>query len=237
MVKRSLSTKKYILAFFLTLVVFSGGIVVGLVLENARLQDAKQITLNEKVNLQSLQLQQNYIDSGLADCDALNKVLEVNINELTKKMGLVIDYEKKSFFNEDEFNLQLREYFLTEIQFLLASQEIDSKCKKDNVKIIYFYDESDSNTQGKILDYLKKVFNEEILVFSFNSEFNEEPMINILLTSYNIEQFPAVVIEENVFQGHTSVEKLMVTICKEMEKAKTNIPSKCKTILEKLSLD
>ncbi|MBT4804543.1 hypothetical protein HON71_00035, partial [Candidatus Woesearchaeota archaeon] len=162
MVERKLSTKKYLIAFVLTIIIFCGGILVGSLLENAQLKDAKQITLNEKVNLQSLQLQQSYMESGLADCKTLNKILETNIDELTKKMGIVIDYEKQSFFNEDEFNLQLRDYFLTEIQFLLTSQEIDKTCAKDSIKVIYFYDESAADTQGQILDYLKKVFGSEV---------------------------------------------------------------------------
>lgn len=232
MVERKLSTKKYLIAFVLTIIIFCGGILVGSLLENAQLKDAKQITLNEKVNLQSLQLQQSYIESGLADCKTLNKILETNIDELTKKMGIVIDYEKQSFFNEDEFNLQLRDYFLTEIQFLLTSQEIDKTCAKDSIKVIYFYDESAADTQGQILDYLKKVFGSEVLVFSFNSGFNQEPMINVLLTSYKIEKFPAVVVDDQVFQGHTSVEVLMKTICNEINGIKGEMPKKCQTLFK-----
>src|SRR3989338_2762619 len=138
-VERKVSTGKYFVAFILTIVVFAAGVVVGIILESARLADAEQITLEEKVNLRSLQLQQNYIESGIADCNALNQILEVNINELTRKMEIVNEYEQNAVFNEEKFQLQLRDYFLTEVQFLLVSQEIDQKCTKDNIKILYFY--------------------------------------------------------------------------------------------------
>lgn len=227
MTKRKLSIRKYLLALILTLAVFSGGVILGMVLENVRLADAEQITLNEKVNLQSLQLQQRYIESGLADCASLNKVLEANIAELAKKMAVIIDYDKMSVFSEKKFNLQLREYFLTEIQFLLTAQEIDNICQKDNVKIIYFYNEDENDIQGKILDYLKKLFGGKVLVFSFNSAFQQEPMINILLTSYGINQFPAVVVEDKVFQGQTSVKELMKAICEEFKEINNQIPEEC----------
>lgn len=226
-VERKVSTTKYFLAFILTIVVFSGGVVVGIVLESARLADAEQITLEEKVNLRSLQLQQNYIESGIADCNALNLILEVNINELTRKMEIVNEYEKNALFNEEKFNLQLRDYFLTEVQFLLVSQEIDQKCSKDNLKIIYFYDENKFNTQGDVLDYVRKLFNGKVLVFSFNSAFDKEPLIKTLLTSYNITQFPSVVVEHEVFQGHTSVETLLNTVCRDFTSWGKKVPPEC----------
>lgn len=225
--ERKLSLKKYLLAFILTILVFSGGVVIGIVLENARLNDSKQTALNEKVSLQSLQMQQKYMDIGITDCKALNKILEANLNELAKKMAMVIDYEKKSFFNEDEFQLQLREYFLTEMQYLFTAQEIDKKCKKDNIKIVYFYDESKFDTQGTILGYLKNIFGDKILIFSFNSAFSEEPMINILLTSYKIKEFPALVVDEKVMQGHQEVDVLLKVICEKF-KMMGNVPEECK---------
>ncbi|MBI2662628.1 hypothetical protein HYX11_04175 [Candidatus Woesearchaeota archaeon] len=225
--ERKLSGKKYLLAFILTIIIFSGGILIGIIIENARLENAKQSTLSEKVGLLSLQLQQRYIDSGIADCKSLNKILDTNLNELGKKMGIIIDYEKKSFFNQEEFDLQLRDYFLTEIQYFLLSQEIDRKCSQDNLKILYFYDENKYDTQGSILGYLKNKFGENILIFSFNSKFKEEPMINLLLTSYKINQFPSIVIENEILLGHQEIEELQKTICGDLQRIGKNLAEEC----------
>ncbi len=223
---RQISTKKYALALVITIIIFSIGILVGTTLENARVDDSRQLTLKEKLNLRSLQLQESYIDSGLANCNTLNSILESNINELSKKGATIINYQKDSIFNEEDFKLQLRDYFLTELQFLLISQEIDQKCEKDSIKIIYFYNEDAKDNQGIILDYLKKKFKEKILVFSFNSDF-AEPMISILIQSHNITQFPSVVIEDKVFQGHTKVGTLMKNICNELKKSNEPLPEDC----------
>ncbi len=226
-VERKTSVKKYLLAFFLTLLVFSGGIVVGIVLENVRLSSAEQITLREKVNLRSLQLQHDYIGSGITDCKTLHTILENNINELGKKVGIIIEYEKKSVFSQEEFNLQLQDYFLTEIQFYLLARKIDQKCPQDNVKILYFYNENKDDTQGNILNYMKKRFGSKLLVFSLDSGFTQEPMIGTLLTYYNITQFPAVVIEEKTFQGLRNSDQLMKDICREFKKMETDMPKDC----------
>ena len=224
---RKLSVKKYGLALLLTIIVFLGGISIGVLIENLRLADANQSSLREKVGLRSLQLQQRYIDSGLADCESLNRILENNINELTKKMAIVVEYDKGSWVNPEEFHLQLRDYFLTEIQFLLISQEIDEKCSKENIKIIYFYDENEQDTQGDILDYLKKLFGSRVLVFSLNSAFNEEPMIDVLLSSYNITSFPSVIVDDKVFHGHTPVKELHQAICAEFKEIDGKLPEQC----------
>ncbi len=229
-VERKVSTKKYLLAFVLTLIIFSGGILVGVLLENARLDSSQQITLKEKVNLRSLQLQQNYIDTGIADCKTLHTIIENNIDELSKKMEVITAYEQRAVFNQEEFNLQLQDYFLTEIQFYFISQDIDKKCEPESVKVIYFYDENADDTQGDILRYLKKKFGSKLLVFSLNSGFVQEPMIKTLLTSYKITQYPSVVIGDKVFQGHKNVKETMELICNEFIDLNIEEPKECKII-------
>ena len=225
--KRKVSAKKYLLAFILTLIVFAGGIFIGLLFENMRLNHSKQTILSEKVALQSLQLQQKYIDSGLADCKSLNQLIDTNTNELGRKMAEVVDYEQKSVFSEEEFELQLQDYFLTQIQFLLIAQEIDKKCAKDSVKIVYFFDENKYDTQGDILAYIKKTFGSRVLIFALNSNFKQEPMINILLTSYKIAAFPSVVVEDKVYQEHIPLEKMMKIVCAEFRKMGSDVPEEC----------
>jgi len=229
--ERKVSSKKYALALILTMVVFSIGIFVGMFFEDLRLNNSEKMILEEKANLQSLQLQQKYIGNGLADCETLNKVLESNTYQLTKKMGKVIGYNKNAVFNQEELRLQVQDYFLTEIQFMLLSQDIDKKCSQDNLKIIYFYNENEFDTQGQILDYIKKIFGERVLIFSFDSNFKDEPLIDILLTSHKIKEFPSVVIENSVFQGHTTTEELMKNICEKLENLEKLLPKKCSTIL------
>jgi len=224
--ERKISSKKYLIAFILTLLVFSGGVILGFTLDNVRLEDSKQIALKEKVNLRSIQLQQQYIDSGQADCKTLNKVLEENINQLGLKMETVQEYDKNSVFNQEEFDLQLQDYFLTEIQFLLTSQEIDLKCSRDSVKVVYFYDENNQDTQGDILAYLKKKFGSKLLVFSFDSTFQHEPMIPILLSSHKITEYPSLVINGKTYSGHQPVKQLISTICEEFEKM-GDVPEEC----------
>ncbi|MBT4538809.1 hypothetical protein HOI26_05785 [Candidatus Woesearchaeota archaeon] len=224
---RKVSTKKYLLAFILTIIIFTGGIFIGILLEDARLNSSEQTILNEKITLRSLQLQQEYIESGLADCGTLQQVLDSNINELGKKVAQVIEYDKKSVFNQDEFELQLQDYFLTQMQFLFLANEVDQQCPQDSVKVLYFYDENQFDTQGNILDYLRKLFGDNVLVFSFDSTFRQEPMISVLMNSYDIKEFPSVVVGDTVLQGHSTVEVLIEELCDEFKRIDSKLPDQC----------
>ena len=75
---------------------------------------------------------------------------------------------------------------------------------------------------------MKDLFGDKVLIFSFDSGFKEEPMINMLLSSYGISTFPAVIVEDKVFQEHTAVKPLMKTICDEFTKLGTDIPKECR---------
>lgn len=227
MSQRKVSVKKYALAFVLTIIVFCGGIFVGIMLEDARLGDAEQTILHEKVSLRSLQLQQEYISSGLADCSTLQQVLDTKIDELGRKVAQVIEYDKKAVFNQNEFDLQLQDYFLTQMQFFLLAKQVDQQCPKDSIKVLYFYDQNQYDTQGNILDYLRKLFDGRVLIFSFDSNFNQEPMISVLINSYSIEEFPSIVMGEKVFQGHTDVEILRQELCQQFKVLDGRLPEAC----------
>ena len=213
---RKFSKKKYLAAFVITLLVFTLGLLLGSLIENAQVKDSRAIILQEKANLQSLQLQQKYIETGEVSCEVLEGIITHNIDNLGDKISHIESYSKRGIFNDKEFRMSLREYFLTEIQFLITLEQIEQECGKKVVKILYFYDDEPTN-QGAILDYLKRKFGSEILIFSFDSNFNEEPMINILMRSYNVTEFPSVVIDGNLFSGETSLERLMPKVNEGLE--------------------
>ena len=57
----------------------------------------------------------------------------------------------------------LRDYFLTEIRYILLAKKLESSCPSDNVRVIYFYSEQDGvDYQGYVLDFMKKLY---IIIF------------------------------------------------------------------------
>ena len=211
--KRRVTHKLYLFAFVVTVLIFSLGLTIGLVIEKERLNEVDKLSLAQQVDLKSLQLQQSYIESEAANCEALNEILEANIADLSEATSQIVDYTKKSVSDEELFELQLREYFLTEIQFLLVSNEIKEECYSDAVTMIYFYDDNEYDVQGDVLGYLKNKFGNKLLVFSFDSNFEEEPMIEVMMKAYNVTEFPTVIANEIPFYGGADAEELTEFIC------------------------
>jgi len=213
---RTFSVWLYIVAFVLTVVVFSFGLTLGLLIEKERLQAVDQINVQQEIDVKSLQLQQIYLNTGEVNCEALNTILEANINEVSDSMEKVVSYNKNSLIDSDLFSLQLRDYFLTEIRFLLLSSEIQQKCPSDAVTVIYFYDEDQGDTQGDVLNYLKEIFGQKLLVFSFDSNFKQEPLIDVLLQSYNVTVFPTVIVDGMPYYGGITADELKDYICEQL---------------------
>jgi len=214
---RKVNWKIYVFSLIVTIMIFVLGLSIGLVIEKERLQAVEEINLDQNVKMKSLQLQQFYLESGDVNCEAMNNLFEVNMQELSESMNRVIEYNKKSLIDSSLFEYQLRDYFLTEIQFLLFSSEIEKSCGMDAVTVVYFYDESQQDVQGDVLDYLKKIFGQEMLVFSFDSTFKEEPMIDVLISSYGVETFPAVIVNGEKFEGGVGAGELKEYICSEFK--------------------
>jgi len=223
--KRKVSLKKYLSALIITILIFSLGSIFGIYLEGERFSYSEAINLEQKIELSSLQMQQLFISTLNPDlkCDGLTKLFESSLSHLDNSMNNMIDFQKKASFDQEKFNLNLREYYLTEIRYLLLSKQIKEKCPSESVEIIYFYSDNKLNVQGFILDSIKKEFGRNVLIFSFNSDFKQEPMIEVLLTSYNVSQFPAVIIGKTKFEGDTVKSELINEICNHL----TNHP-KCK---------
>ncbi len=226
---RPAKKNRYLIALILTIIIFTLGIIIGLFIEKLRLEQTENSMLHEKVNLQSLQLQQNFIASGNVDCTTLHEILDANIDELTRKGGIVQEFEKSAILDKDKFNLQHRDYFLTEIQYYLITKEIEKKCPKDSINVLYFYDSNKYETQGDILGYLKKIYKERLLVFSLNAEFEQEPMINVLITAHNITSYPAIVVDDELFSGHYSLKEVETILCNKFGSFSAPSPTACST--------
>ncbi|MFH1971855.1 MAG: hypothetical protein ABIJ18_00070 [archaeon] len=214
---RKISWKLYVFSLVVTIMIFVFGLSIGLVIEKERLQAVEEINLEQSIQMKSLQLQQFYLESGSVNCEAMNELFDVNMQGLFDSMNRVIEYNKKALIDSSLFEYQLRDYFLTEIQFLLFSDELDKQCGMDSVTVIYFYDENEQDVQGEVLDYLKKIFEERMLVFSFDSNFKEEPMIDVLMTSYDVTTFPTVIVNGKKFENGVGSDELKDYICSEFK--------------------
>ncbi len=213
--RRQFFWKRHILAFFITLLIFSVGILLGSKLTSDRIEFTKTDIERQQVEYESLQMQLLYLTGQEGkNCEVLLNTLERNIYDLENSRIKLENYIQGQ--EGGDYKTIKRDYMLTEIRYWLLANEAKEVCPNDLATVLYFYETTDScfdcSAQGYILTYLKSIFGEKLLVFSLDVNFNE-PMVQILKENYEIEKLPTVLVGEKIFTGLTKKEELINELC------------------------
>lgn len=233
-VKREINIKRYLMAGVLTLLIFTVGLLLGVVFENYRVQSLQKESQIQEINFKSNQLSYVYL-SSLADqntsCIALKISLEKSIKDLSKSLETIENYKQGSNFNDQEYEILSRRYLLDNLNYWILSKKTTDTCSYNTVNLLYFYDSNCEicPNQGIILTYYKKKLGDNLLVFPINTNFvKEEPMIKLLLTVYNVTEYPSIVIDDKVYKGIVSQEELHGILCEKYNMT----PTECEGLLD-----
>ncbi len=198
---RNLSKDKYVIAGAITTGVFLLGLFLGLAIEGKRVNYIESISRRQNLDFSSLQLQYAFIDqlSQEKNCLAVQKTFEQNINNLESTRIRLENFDRDAKLNKNEFDLLKNEYMLAQIRYWLLAERTRKLCETDVVSILYFFSDEkdcpDCDRQAFVLTYLKKKFKDKLLIFSFDSKYELEPMIPLLKKTFNITKYPTIVIE------------------------------------------
>lgn len=231
--KRSISTKRYVLALVFTLLIFIPGLLLGIMLDNARAKTLEQESQLQEINFRSNQLSYAYITSlenNTASCVALKASLETSIKDLSKSLDTIENYKKDSKFNTEDFEILSRRYVLDNLNYWLLSKKTKELCGYDTVNVLYFFNSACENCpdQGIILTYFKKKMEDKLLVFPINTDIvDDEQMISLLVKVYNVTEYPSIVIDDSMHKGIVSTEEFQKILCEEYSLNETE----CSTLI------
>lgn len=220
---RKVSTEKYIIAAIITIGIFLFGLLLGLVIEGKRVAYIESVSKQQNLEYSSLQLQYAFMDqlSKEENCDAVSRTFEDNIKNLESTRKRLEEFGQDSSLNKEDFNLLKREYVLAQVRYWLLARRTKELCQKEIATILYFYSDDkecpDCNKQAFVLTYLKKLFQDKLLIFSFDTKQQDEPMIPILKHTYNITKYPSLVIGGGKFEGMMDKEMVLREICRYYE--------------------
>lgn len=219
MVKRKMSWEKYLIALLMTALIFFSGLMLGLVVENKRAEYIQERTRREQLDFSSLQLQYRFVDlfSKENNCDALSKTFDENIKQLEKSREKLESYKKEATLNEKDFNLLKREYIMAQVRYWILAKRTRDVCNFEYSTVLYFFGPSQDcslcDEQAFILTYLKKKLGMKILNFAFDATYNEEPLINLLVDVYEVENLPTLVINGKVHDKFMSKDDILKEVC------------------------
>ena len=221
-VKRAISTDKYIIAGVFTLLLFVLGVALGVLLDNQRLQWLEHTNKQQELDFKSLQFQYLYLTS-LGDennsCPVLQATLQKTISDLSSSLDKFQSFKSNTQLNSVEYQLVGRRYLIDNLNYWLFAHKSKQACGLDVLSILYFYTEKCDicPDQGVILTYFKNVFGDKLLVFPIDAEFaSEEPMVKLLLSRFNITTYPTLIIDDKKYPGIVSPAVLRELICREL---------------------
>jgi len=236
-VTRKISRNKYLFAFLITLIVFSLGLLLGLVIENKRVKYIELQDETQKQDINSLQLQYQIIDAfgEEKNCEAIQKTFEINAQNLENLRDKLEKYQANANLNKKDFDLLKREYTLAQIKFWLITKKTKSMCNIDAATIFYFYADAKNCTkcqdQAVVLTYLKDKFGSNLLTFVFDSQLKDEPIIDLLKKVYGIQTYPTLIINEKKYDGFTTKEIILKDICPKMKNTTIDLCNQYQTVI------
>ena len=222
---RIISKDKYVLAGVITFLIFSLGLTLGFIINDHRYNVIEEVNMEQDVKYLSLQLQSLYLStfSDYDNCPTLAATLRDSVEDLSDSLSEVIAFEEDANVPDTRQKVVMRRYILDNVRYWLVARENKVKCDIDVVPILYFYstDCPSCPNQGTILTYFKKLFGEQVLVFPINLDFrSEEPMVEIMMSQYEVSKFPTVVIDNKKYEGVVRKEQMQQIICDSLKSSK-----------------
>ena len=223
-IKRKISKEKYILAAFLTFLIFSLGLSLGFLLDNMRVQWTELTNKEREVDYTSLQFQYLYLSTlqeTNESCSVLHPTLEKSIVDLGESLEQFLQFQKQTKLNKREYEIAGRKYLLDNLRYWLFAKRAKDKCKMNIVNILYFYSTEHCDicpNLGTLLTYYKKKLGDSLLIFPIDVDLaQEDVVIDILESRYNVTSYPTLIIEDEKREGLISREELGFLICDSFE--------------------
>jgi len=209
-VKRRVSLGIYLTALVLTVLVFSLGVYIGMVIdESAQAKvEGDLMELEGDLYLSRILL---LMDEEAGDfCPIYLEKLNA-VDSERELIGDRLEYLETVRGLVDE-ELKERYYYL-EFENYLLMKKMEKDCGKNYVLILFFYDDGDaSGIQGETLNAFR-AGNENVKVFSFNGG-SSAAIVEVLKGQYNVTEYPAVVFEGKTLSGAQTLGQLESNLAK-----------------------
>lgn len=202
---RKVNNMKYVAAIALTCLIFIGGLWIGSVITNSKVNDILSVEQEARLQLENLQLEQQLLEDTPCKSPQL-------LSESLEDLGTKLTYLETQYSKNDPSILELKKpYTLLEIKHYLAMKQMTELCNRNLTLILFFYSNDPANIdeseeQGFVLDYLRKKYS-NVKAYSIDADM-DLGIIDVLKSKYSISTVPSIVIDDKVYVGFHSKEEL-----------------------------
>jgi len=210
--ERKISKNKFILVFIITAIIFSIGVFVGSKFTSYVILDIEQ--------------SQETLKNQISGVDLKNEILrKTDICELSwdsiwkdkVELGNLVEILERRLGKEDpQVILTKTNYQLVQVRTWLLLKDIKERCNTETKIILFFYtnkkndplgDDTQSETQGAVLNAAYNKYGSDVSIFSFDVNINN-PAVETLLEIYGVTITPTLVIEGKTYIGLKSLPEI-----------------------------
>lgn len=218
MVSKKRSIKFYlIMAFFVSAVIFTSGIGIGLVIDEFKNQAISNSITDMSESLVDAELELLMYDylGGNVSCNYLmlkSAQLSVESADLGDKLSII---EGSNQINSNSYITLKEDYMRVLIRNWLTVENIKKSCNANYTTILYFYNNKECELceeQAFILQYFKEIYEHDIMIFALDAGLNMS-IIDLLRYNYEVYEYPTLVINGETFTGYqnaSSFNKIIV---------------------------
>jgi len=199
------SRRDHTIVFILSTLLFTVGILAGVMLSSVRISDIESKITNFDNNIDSIEL-------GFLISDALKnetiscKFLQGKLNEtktlLVELSDKVVDYEAQSKIRDDTYLETKMRYNSIRAKYWLMLEKLKTQCNNNYTTILFFYQTKNPcpacRDQGVILTYISNN-NPDIYVVPLDAD-EELLIIEMIKEAYMINQTPTIVIDASIIR-------------------------------------
>ncbi len=201
-----MNINKYVIVFFITIVLFLSAFYLSTYVSNQKLNSIKE--LQDKVSTGLLSAETRYAILRQSDCEAVdpNSFLSDEIIELGKKLT----YLEAQLGANNEQVRELRNYYMTlEGKEYSLIKDFSAKCGHFPTPVLYFYNQvcDDCVKQNYIMDGVFSEKKELYRVFAFDTSL-DSPVVHTFVQLYKITKTPTIVVDKEKFEGLTDADTL-----------------------------
>lgn len=200
-------SKKYLIAFLITALIFGTAVFASSVLNNKKVEDVRAI--ENRVALDILSSETQFALLAETSCRDIGPgFLSQELGPLGQRLSYA---ENQSGFNDEDVESLKRSYFLLEIKDYLLMKRLTEKCGIRPTFILYFYSTEekceDCEKMGYVLTALRDKY-PDLRVYSFDY-FYDVGAIKTLTSIYKVKsQLPAIIVNGETYYGFRTVDEL-----------------------------
>jgi thiol-disulfide isomerase/thioredoxin len=215
MVERKVDWKYPAIAVAVTGLIFTGILYTGFALNDYKVDSLRaqieDVETEHRSRLIGLELSESLQKD---DCRAVEGWMNTTVDDLRNLRLEVASYESSNKINNREYNTVKKRYMNLLLQNMIQVRNYDNACEDQQiVDIVYFYsDGCDACTdQATVLTQIRQDYGQQVVVYPLDTELDMQP-INFLLNYYDIERYPSLVVDGEVYEGFQSRGNLTETI-------------------------